>query len=216
MFRLSVASRALEMAKRADDRKAGIRVQGITCDTQSIRIPVEKIIDDKKVVEQQMRSGGAVTLKLRATGIRRNADALVRLLADLVHGQPTNMHEVTRRDLAAAFVRTKRGVQVAPKIKEGAVHEVHAVIRESIGTIRQRICLTYRDRGLDIEIRSWQPEGFDLTGLKKTGTNPGRMESGFVRDLRHLQTGFEEHGINVQWPTQTRSSGWQSGRPRKT
>ncbi|GEM_PF-6849157 len=200
MFRLSVASRALGLVASGAAREAGVELKSVKCDTQTISIPIE--VKGKKV--EKKFQGGAVTVTLRAINSRLKADYLTQVLADLVHGHPNSSHQWTLRQLNTAFTGEGKQREVSADLKEMKVHEVHAVIPESAGTLYHRIRLTYRNRGLDIEIRTWKPEHFDLTGRTRTSTNPDRMERGFVHTLRNLEKGFKEHGVTIQWPRQRR------------
>lgn len=195
-------------------RKAGIELKRVVCDTQTHSIPVEVKVGTKKKMEKKEFSGGAVTLTLRTTNPIK-ANHLVGALAELVHGQPNSSHQWTLRQLDEAFTKTGKLKKSHTALKNGKVHDVHAIISESAGTLYHRIRLTYRDRGLDIEIRTWKPEHFDLTGRTKSSTNPSRMESGFVHSLRELEKSLKEHGVPVQWPKKTRAIGYQSVGPLK-
>jgi len=129
------------------------------------------------------------------------------------------MHQQTQTDLKALFSRTvgKRGErrQVRRTMRPYAPVDVHAVISESNGRLYHRIRLTRRKQGLDIEIRTWKPEGFDLTGTRKTSVNPTAIKSGFVRGLQQLENDFKTLGIPIQWPKQKRPEGFQSVSPIK-
>ncbi len=105
MFRLSVASRALEMLNNGAARKAGIELKRVVCDTQTHSIPVEVKVGTKKKMEKKEFSGGAVTLTLRTTNPIK-ANHLVGALAELVHGQPNSSHQWTLRQLDEAFTKT--------------------------------------------------------------------------------------------------------------
>ncbi len=217
MYRLSVTRRALNWLKTETKGKtpfqdAGIHVKSVICDTQIQSIAPE----GKTGSEPREMSGGAVTLLLH-TDTHELSAGQAQTLASLVHGVLNSSHQHTQSQLRSLFIRTegRRGQRqdVSRQLKFYKPVDVHTVIRDSSATIYHRIRLTRRRKGLDIEIRSWQPEWFDPTGLKKTGTNPDGMKSGFVRGLQQLEAGLKEFEVPVQWPKQRQEHGYQSVRP---
>ncbi len=219
MYRLSVARRALNWLKTETKGKtpfqdAGIRVKSVICDTQTHQVAPEGKTGAE--AEPREKSGGAVTLMLHADTHELNA-VQVRALASLVHGVPNSSHQHTQSQLRGLFIRTEgkrdQRQDVSRPLEFDKPVDVHAVIRDSSATVYHRIRLTRRKKGLDIEIRSWKDEAFDLSGTRKSTVNPNNWKSGFVRGLQELEAGLKEFEVPVQWPKQRQAPGFQNVRP---